>query len=213
MREIGRIEAMGVKIVTNHRVADVLAEKEAGDFDAVFIAIGANIGKHVDILARDAVRVLDAVSLCMTFNLVMCRVSAWLSTSPNRSLSCVGHDGTASTCQQRLWPRLAREPAKGGLLRCRQICRGIDAAIAACYFAVLKGVSPEIGTTWRRKGDLNSRDPSAFDERDRPADSSISPSNKGAGSLPRPSGLSFKALDFGDDDSLNVGSDSFTLAL
>lgn len=63
LREIGRIETMGVKIVTNHKVEDVLAERTAGGFDAVFIAVGAGIGKHVDIPARDAVRVLDAVSL------------------------------------------------------------------------------------------------------------------------------------------------------
>ena len=63
MREIRRIEAMGVKIVLNHKVEDVLAEMAAGRFDAVFVAIGADVGKHVDIPARDAVRVLDAVSL------------------------------------------------------------------------------------------------------------------------------------------------------
>ena len=63
MREIGRIEAMGVKIVLNHKVEDMLAEITAGKFDAGFIAIGADVGKHVDIPARDAVRVLDAVSL------------------------------------------------------------------------------------------------------------------------------------------------------
>ncbi len=63
MREIGRIEAMGVKIVVNHKVEDVLAEQDAGRFDAVFVAIGAGVGRHVDIPARDAVRVLDAVSL------------------------------------------------------------------------------------------------------------------------------------------------------
>jgi len=63
MREIRRIEAMGVKIVVNHKVADVLAEKREGGFDAVFIAIGAGVGKHIDIPARDAVRVLDAVAL------------------------------------------------------------------------------------------------------------------------------------------------------
>jgi NADPH-dependent glutamate synthase beta subunit-like oxidoreductase len=62
-REIARIEAMGVKFITNHRIADVLAEQAAGGFAAVFIAIGAGVGKHVDIPARDAVRVLDAVSL------------------------------------------------------------------------------------------------------------------------------------------------------
>ncbi len=63
MREIARIEAMGVRIVLNHKVTDVLAEKAAGRFDAVFIAIGAHVGKHVDIPARDAPRVLDAISL------------------------------------------------------------------------------------------------------------------------------------------------------
>jgi NADPH-dependent glutamate synthase beta subunit-like oxidoreductase len=62
-REVARIEAMGVRLVTNHRVDDVLAEKAAGAYDAVFIAIGAGVGKHIDIPARDAGRVLDAVSL------------------------------------------------------------------------------------------------------------------------------------------------------
>lgn len=61
--EIARIESVGVKIITNHPVRDVLAEQAAGGFAAVFIAIGATIGKHVDIPARDAARVLDAVSL------------------------------------------------------------------------------------------------------------------------------------------------------
>ena len=63
MKEIGRIEQMGVKFVANHRVDDVLAEQKAGGFDAVFIAIGAHLSKHVDIPARDAIKVLDAVSL------------------------------------------------------------------------------------------------------------------------------------------------------
>jgi NADPH-dependent glutamate synthase beta subunit-like oxidoreductase len=63
MKEVRQIEAMGVKIVVNHKVEDLLAEKDAGGFDAVFIAIGAGIGKHVDIPVRDAARVLDAVSL------------------------------------------------------------------------------------------------------------------------------------------------------
>ncbi|MDZ7784085.1 MAG: NAD(P)-binding protein [Halioglobus sp.] len=62
-REIARIEAMGVKIVTNHKVTDLQAEKESGGFDAVFLAIGAGVAKHVDIPARDAARILDAVSV------------------------------------------------------------------------------------------------------------------------------------------------------
>jgi formate dehydrogenase (NADP+) beta subunit len=63
MREIRRIEAMGVKIVLNHKVEDVQAEIAAGGFGAAFIAIGAEAGKHVEIPARDATRVLDAVTL------------------------------------------------------------------------------------------------------------------------------------------------------
>jgi len=63
MGEIARIEALGVRIVTHRKVTDLLAEKEAGRFDAVLVAIGAGIGKHVDIPARDAGRMLDAVSL------------------------------------------------------------------------------------------------------------------------------------------------------
>jgi formate dehydrogenase (NADP+) beta subunit len=63
LAEIARIEEMGVRIVLNCKVTDILAERDMGRFDAVFIAIGAHIGKHADIPARDAVRVLDAVTL------------------------------------------------------------------------------------------------------------------------------------------------------
>jgi NADPH-dependent glutamate synthase beta subunit-like oxidoreductase len=63
MKEIHRIEDMGVGMVLERKVEDVLGEVQAGHFDAALIAIGAHIGKHVDIPARDAVRVLDAVSL------------------------------------------------------------------------------------------------------------------------------------------------------
>ncbi len=61
--EVARIEALGVKITTNHKVTDLMAEKRDGGFDAVFLAIGAGLGKRVDIPARDAVRVLDAVNV------------------------------------------------------------------------------------------------------------------------------------------------------
>jgi len=59
--EISRIEDLGVRIVLNHKVEDVLQEQAAGAFDAVFIAIGAHLAKHVEIPARDAVKVLGAV--------------------------------------------------------------------------------------------------------------------------------------------------------
>ena len=60
--EIDRIEKMGVNIRLNYKVTDVLAEKKAGDFDAVFIAIGAHLGKKTEIPAREAGKILDAVS-------------------------------------------------------------------------------------------------------------------------------------------------------
>lgn len=62
-KEVARIEAMGVRIILNRKVTDLLAEKQAGAFDAVFVAIGAHVSHHVDIPARDAARVLDAVTL------------------------------------------------------------------------------------------------------------------------------------------------------
>jgi formate dehydrogenase (NADP+) beta subunit len=63
MKEVRAIERMGVKFVLEHEVADVLAEKEAGGFDAVFLAIGAQLGKRIDLPASDASRLLSAVSL------------------------------------------------------------------------------------------------------------------------------------------------------
>jgi formate dehydrogenase (NADP+) beta subunit len=63
MNEIRRIESMGVKITLNHKVEDVLVEQTDGKFDAVFVAIGAQIGKRIDMPARDASRVLTAITL------------------------------------------------------------------------------------------------------------------------------------------------------
>ncbi len=60
--EVERIAKMGVKFVLNHKVEDIVAEKEAGDFDAVFLAIGAHLSKKTEIPSRDAGRVLDALS-------------------------------------------------------------------------------------------------------------------------------------------------------
>ena len=60
--EIKRIERLGVKIVCNHKVEDLVAEKEKGKFDAVFVAVGAHLSKKTEIPARDAGKILDAVS-------------------------------------------------------------------------------------------------------------------------------------------------------
>ena len=60
--EIKRIEDLGVEIVLNYKVTDIVAEQRKGMFDAVFVAVGAHIGKKTDIPARDASKILDAVS-------------------------------------------------------------------------------------------------------------------------------------------------------
>lgn len=60
--EVARIEKMGVKIALNRKVEDLLKEKESGSFDAVFVAVGAHISKKVNIPAREAGRILDAVT-------------------------------------------------------------------------------------------------------------------------------------------------------
>ena len=60
--EVERVADLGVRIVTDHRVTDLLAEQAEGRFDAVFVAIGAHLSKRVDIPTRDASRIVEAVS-------------------------------------------------------------------------------------------------------------------------------------------------------
>ncbi|MGY6216332.1 NAD(P)-binding protein [Methylolobus aquaticus] len=62
MGEIRRIEQMGVRITLNHKVENLLQEQLQGGFDAAFVAVGAHLSKRVDIPARDAGKILDAVS-------------------------------------------------------------------------------------------------------------------------------------------------------
>ena len=60
--EIARVVDLGVRIVSNHTVTDLVAERREGGFDAVFVAVGAHLSKRVDIPARDAGKIVDAVS-------------------------------------------------------------------------------------------------------------------------------------------------------
>jgi NADPH-dependent glutamate synthase beta subunit-like oxidoreductase len=61
--EIQRILDLGVTYEANRKVTNVLEEKERGGFDAVFLAVGAHLGKRAYIPAGSAAKVLDAVSL------------------------------------------------------------------------------------------------------------------------------------------------------
>jgi len=60
--ELTRITALGVRIDGGHRVDDLAAEREEGNFDAVFVAVGAHLSKRVDIPARDTGHIVDALS-------------------------------------------------------------------------------------------------------------------------------------------------------
>lgn len=61
--EIKRIEVdMGVKFTFNHPVDDVLKEKQEGGFDAVFVAVGAQLGNKVHIPGSETGKIIDAVT-------------------------------------------------------------------------------------------------------------------------------------------------------
>ncbi|MBV8429950.1 MAG: NAD(P)-binding protein, partial [Solirubrobacterales bacterium] len=61
--EIERIRGLGVEIELDCKVTNVLATQEAGGFDAVFLAIGAQLARRTYIPAGSAARMLDALSM------------------------------------------------------------------------------------------------------------------------------------------------------
>ena len=60
--EVARIVATGVRLELGRRVGNVLEEMTDG-FDAVFLAVGAQLGKRAYVPAGEAARIVDAVSL------------------------------------------------------------------------------------------------------------------------------------------------------
>jgi 2-oxoacid:acceptor oxidoreductase delta subunit (pyruvate/2-ketoisovalerate family) len=61
--EVQRILDLGVTLVLGRRVDNILDSMREGGFDAAFLAVGAHVAKRTDIPARDAGRILDAVSV------------------------------------------------------------------------------------------------------------------------------------------------------
>jgi 2-oxoacid:acceptor oxidoreductase delta subunit (pyruvate/2-ketoisovalerate family) len=59
--EIRRIADLGVRLELGRAVTDLDSELDA--FDAVFLAVGAHIGRRADIPAGDSARIVDAVSM------------------------------------------------------------------------------------------------------------------------------------------------------
>jgi NADPH-dependent glutamate synthase beta subunit-like oxidoreductase len=61
--EVERIIALGIHVELDHTVHDIESERRNGGFDAVFLAVGAQLARRVEIPAGDSSRILDAVSL------------------------------------------------------------------------------------------------------------------------------------------------------
>lgn len=66
--EVDRIARAGVKLRLNYKVKDVLTEKEAGKFDAVYLAIGAQLIHKEDFEQDDSVYIKDAFSFFHEIN-------------------------------------------------------------------------------------------------------------------------------------------------
>ncbi|WP_083089720.1 NAD(P)-binding protein [Mycobacterium noviomagense] len=86
--EIERIAALGVQFTCGHQVEDLAAERRAGNFDAVFVAVGAHLAKRVDVPAADAGTMLDAVSF-------LCDVASGKRPAIGRHVAVYGGGDTA----------------------------------------------------------------------------------------------------------------------
>ena len=60
--EIDRIIAMGVELSLGRVIDDIEKERHDGNYDAVFLAVGAQLGKRVNIPAGDSSKIIDAVT-------------------------------------------------------------------------------------------------------------------------------------------------------
>ncbi len=60
--EVNRIISTGIKVKLNYKVEDIIKEKEAGNFDAVYLAIGAGLIRNEDFDADGSVLLKNAFS-------------------------------------------------------------------------------------------------------------------------------------------------------
>ncbi len=87
-KEVARITGMGVDILFDHQVTDLAKEREEGGFDAVLIAIGAQLSRKADVPAREAGKILDALSFLRD-------VDAGLAPKLGRRVAIYGGGNTA----------------------------------------------------------------------------------------------------------------------
>ena len=63
-KEIARIASLpGITVKCGQKVEDVVAAQKEGGFDAVFMAVGAQVANHIHIPAMDGKRLIDAIGL------------------------------------------------------------------------------------------------------------------------------------------------------
>jgi NADPH-dependent glutamate synthase beta subunit-like oxidoreductase len=67
--EIKRILQMGVVLQVNYKVQDVLQEKESRQFDAVFLATGAHLGREVAFAGKPAIPYMHAIEFLRYYKL------------------------------------------------------------------------------------------------------------------------------------------------
>jgi formate dehydrogenase beta subunit len=103
MKEIARIEGMGVRIISDHSVDDLSEEMRSGGFDACFVAIGTHAGNHLNIPAADGRQMIDAITMFEA-------VEAGRAPKLGRVVAIVGGGNTAMDAA-RVAKRLGAEDA------------------------------------------------------------------------------------------------------
>ncbi len=103
LREIRRIETIGVRFTMGRRVEDVSGTMAADGFDACFLAIGTHDGNHLGIPAGDGKQMIDAISLFE-------RVEAGMAPKLGRVVGVIGGGNTAMDAA-RVARRLGAEEA------------------------------------------------------------------------------------------------------
>jgi 2-oxoacid:acceptor oxidoreductase delta subunit (pyruvate/2-ketoisovalerate family) len=61
--EIARVTSMGIAVELDSKVTDIPELMKDGRFDAAFVAVGAHLAKRTEVPAREAGKILDAVTL------------------------------------------------------------------------------------------------------------------------------------------------------
>jgi 2-oxoacid:acceptor oxidoreductase delta subunit (pyruvate/2-ketoisovalerate family) len=140
--EIARIAALGVVFEMDHPVTDVEAELAAGGYDAVFLAVGAQVGKRAYVPAGEAARILDAITLLHS-------VEDGEPPLLGRRVVVYGGGNTAMDAARTV-RRLGATEAIGGYRRTRdrmpahddEVAEALDEGVTMKWLSTIKHVEP-----------------------------------------------------------------------